>query len=154
MWSGEHPFELLATDANEGGSYWFWHGRSSESWRSVPKCSILNVLILGHNCVMGFHGWKYRERMEIQLQWKWRVFDCIKCNCNRAVHKMRHPQSRLDVKNSLLARMHTIWTLGLNKGMCKWCIWELFHFWHVRWVWWTHKTAFMVLDELDALECT
>ena len=58
------------------------------------------------------------------------------------------------MENSFPAWMHTIWTLGLNKGMCKCYMWELLLCWNVRLVRWTRSTAFMVLGELAALDCT
>ena len=152
MWNDEHPLELLTAYGNEVVGHWSRHGRSLELWPNIPKWRVLNVLVLWRSCVMGFDAWKYRKRIGMQLQLQWMFLDCMKCICNGIVHKMGHPQSKFDTENCFLAWIHTIRTLGLNKGKCYMC--ELLHCWNVRLVWWTHSTAFMMLDKLDALECT
>ena len=91
MWSGEHPLGLLAVYANEGGGRWSGHGRSLESWYTILKCHILNVLVLWRSCVTVFGGWKHRKRIGMQPQIKWICFECMKCICSWAVHQMGHP---------------------------------------------------------------
>ena len=91
LWRGEHPLGLLTGYANEGVGRWSGHGRSLESWYTIPKCRILNVLVLWRSCVPGFDGWKYRKRIGMQLQIKWICFECMKCICSGAVHQMGHP---------------------------------------------------------------
>ena len=152
MWSGEHPLELLTAYGNEGVIHWSRHGRSLEFWHAILKYLMLNVLVLWCSCVVDFDGWKYRKRIRLRQTIKMSFFDCMKAICNWVVHKIGHPQSKFDTKNSFLAWMHTIWTLGLNWGKCY--MWELFHCRNIRLIWWTHSTAFMVMDELDTLEFT
>ena len=91
MWSGEHPLGLPAAYANKGVVHCNWDEQFLESWHGVPKCRILNVLVLWCRCVMGFDGWKCKKRIGMHLQLKWVCFECMKCIFKWAVHKMGHP---------------------------------------------------------------
>ena len=69
MWSGEHPLGLLTAYANEGVGHCSGHGWSLESWHSIPKCRILNVLVLWRSCVSGLWWMKVAGR-ELECNYK------------------------------------------------------------------------------------